>query len=152
MPKQERSIKSKSSPKFSLITVAPVNKAKSSNISFLFTPWVGAGTIFTFIEPLFLFIANAAATFASTSPTISNGMLFFITCSSIVCICLILSTAESTSNILGLTSSAVFAAAFVTKWLLVKPFSYWTPSTTSILVSPSWDVSIITTPVKSTAL
>ena len=42
-PKQERSIRSKSSPRFSLITVAPVNKAKSSNISFLFTPCVGAG-------------------------------------------------------------------------------------------------------------
>ena len=40
----------------------------------------------------------------------------------------------------------------MTKWELVKPFSYWTPSTISTSVFPSADVSIITTPVLLTAL
>ena len=65
------------------MTVAPVSIAKSSRVSLLLTPNVGAFTIFIFILPLVLFIARVAITGASTSATISKGTFFFITCSSI---------------------------------------------------------------------
>ena len=100
-------IKSTSSPRSSFITVAPVSRAKSDNISFLLIPYVGELITFTFILPLFLFIASADITAGSQSATISNALLFFITYSSTLCIFLILSTGDSTRSISGFSSSAV---------------------------------------------
>ena len=108
VPKCSGWIKSKSSPRSSFISVAPVNKAKSSKISFLLIPYIGALITFIFILPLALFIANADSTCCSKSPMINKGLLFFITNSNTDCICLIESTGDSINNTNGLSSSAVF--------------------------------------------
>ena len=91
VPKYSGWIKSISSPKSSLITLEPVRRAKSSNISFLFKPKVGASITFIFILPFVLFIAKADKTSGPISPIINKGLLFLITYSNTFCICLMLS-------------------------------------------------------------
>ena len=152
LPKYSILTKSKSSPRSSFIIVAPVSKDKSSSSCFLFTPYVGASTTLTFILPFILFIARADKTPFSKSPIISKGLLFFITYSSTVCICLIVSTLDSINSTNGFSSSAEAVSAFVMKCLFVSPLSYCEPSITSTSVLPIGEGSIITTPVRSTAL
>ena len=56
------SIRSKSSPSSSFITLAPTRKARSATVSFLVGPKPGKSTILILILPLTLFINNAAFT------------------------------------------------------------------------------------------
>ena len=59
LPKELGSINSKSSPNSSLITLAPVNKARSYIVSFLLVPKQGGSIILMLILPFTLFINNA---------------------------------------------------------------------------------------------
>ena len=60
--KDETSIKSRSSPNCSLITLAPTKKARSATVSSLVGPKPGKSTMFTLILPFTLFIRSAALT------------------------------------------------------------------------------------------
>ena len=145
-PKQSISIKSRSSPNSSFITLAPTRKAKSSTVSFLVGPKPGKSTILTFILPLTLFINKAALTCCSTGATINKDLLFLITCSNTVCILRMLGISDITTNTNGLSSSATCLSLSVTKCGDVSPESICTPSTTSTYVSSVGDSSINTTP------
>jgi len=125
-------IRSKSSPNSSLITLAPVKKAKSSIVSSFVGPKPGGFIIFTLILPFTLFIKSADFTCCDTCATISNDLFFFITCSSTLCIFLILGISPETIKISGFSSSHLFLSVFVAKWGDVKPLSSWTPSTMSV--------------------
>ena len=152
VPKCSICIKSISSPKSSFIIVAPVNKARSSKVSLLLTPYIGASIILIFILPFILFIASADTTCCSASPIIRSGLLFFITYSNIDWIFLIFSMLFSTINTRGFSNSAECVSWLVIKCGLFQPASYCIPSTFSTIVSGKSCVSIITTPVSSTCL
>ncbi len=130
-PKQSISIKSRSSPSSSLITVAPVSIARSSVVSFLVGPKPGKSIILTFMLPFTLFIINAAFTLCATGATINNALPFLITCSNMRCIFLILGISLETIRTYGLSSSHLCFSVFVTKFGDVKPHSNCTPSTSS---------------------
>ena len=73
----------KSSPKSSVINVAPVNIAMSSNIAFLLSPKPGAFTATTLNVPRSLFTTNVDTASCSTSSAIiSNGFAAATTSSS----------------------------------------------------------------------
>ena len=130
-PKQLISIKSRSSPSSSSITVAPVNIAKSSVVSFLVGPKPGKSIILTFMLPFTLFIINAAFTVCATGATINNALPFLITCSNTFCILRILGISLETIKISGLSSSHLCFSLLVMKFCDVKPHSICTPSTNS---------------------
>ena len=140
------SIKSRSSPSSSFITLAPTKNAKSSHVSSLVGPKPGKSIIFTLILPFTLFISKAALTCCSTGATINNDLLFFITCSNTFCILRMLGISDVTINTNGLSSSQTCLSLSVTKCGDVSPESTCTPSTTSTYVSSVGDSSINTTP------
>jgi len=145
-PRQSISIRSRSSPSCSLITLAPTRNARSATVSSLVGPKPGRSIMFTLMLPFTLFIHKAAFTCWSTGATISNGRLVFITCSNTVCIFLMFGISEDTINTNGLSSSAICLSLSVTKCGDVSPESICTPSTTSTYVSSVGDSSINTTP------
>jgi len=145
-PRQSVSIKSRSSPSSSFKCLAPTKKAKSSTVSILVGPKPGKLTMLTLILPFTLFIRRAAFTCCSTGATINKERLFFITCSNIFCILLILGISDETINTNGLSSSHTCLSLSVTKCGDVSPESICTPSTTSTYVSSVGDSSINTTP------
>ena len=115
LPRSSGWIKSISSPRSSLITVAPVNKARSSSISLLLIPKVGAFIMFTLILPLVLFIASVETTAGSTSAIINRGLSFLITYSKTDCICLTFSTGDSIRS-----TAAFFNSAVLLTWSVMK--------------------------------
>ena len=152
VPKCSGCIISISSPRSSLISVAPVTAHRSLSTSFLLIPYTGASIMLTFILPFVLFIASAETTCWSTSAMISKLLPFLIIYSKTDCIFLILGICDSTIKTNGLSSSAVPFSLLVIKWLFFSAWSYWTPSINSTTVSGCSFVSIITTPVSSTNL
>ena len=92
-PKQSGSIKSKSSPSSSFITLAPVTAAKSATVSSFVGPKPGKSIKLTFILPLTLLANNAALGCCSSSPTINKDLFCFIQYSNTVCIFLMLGIA-----------------------------------------------------------
>ena len=151
-PRCSGSITSISSPKSSLISVAPVTAHRSLNTSFLLIPYTGASIMLTFIFPFVLFIARAETTWGSTSAMIRRLLPFLIINSRTDWIFRTLGITDSTIRTNGFSSSAVPFCLLVIKWLFLSDWSYWTPSINSTTVSGCSFVSIITTPVSSTNL
>ena len=114
-----------------MITVAPVKIAKSSVASFLVGPKPGRSIIFTLMFPFTLFIIKADFTDCATGAIMSNALPFFITCSNMLWIFLILGISLETIRINGFSSSALCFSVFVTKCGDVNPQSICTPSTKS---------------------
>ena len=123
-PKCSGCIISISSPRSSLISVAPVTAHRSLNTSFLLIPYTGASMILTFMLPFVLFIASAETTCWSTSAMISKLLPFLITYSKTDCIFLTLGICDSTIKTNGFSSSAVPFSLLVIKWLFFKAWSY----------------------------
>ena len=145
-PRQSMVIRSISSPSSSLITVAPVKNARSCTVSCLVGPKPGKSMILTLILPFTLFIIRADFSCCSTSATISNSFLFFITCSSIGCILRTLGILLPTIKTSGSSSTQRCLSVSVIKCGDVIPQSNCTPSTTSTYVFSVSDSSIKTTP------
>ena len=114
-PKKLVSIRSKSSPRLSFITFAPVTIARSSTVSSFVGPKPGKSIIFTFILPFTLFANSADLGCSSKLPITNSDLFFLITCSSIGCILLILCIGVKAINIYGLSSSATSLALSVIK-------------------------------------
>ena len=136
-PKQLTSIRSKSSPSSSFITLAPVTIAKSSIVSCFVGPKPGRSIKLTFMLPFTLFVSKAALGCCSKLPTISSDLFFFIQCSNIFCILRILGIADDVINISGLSSSATPLSLSVNKWGDFNGHGICIPSTTSTKVSPN---------------
>ena len=84
LPSTSDVILSSESPRFSSITVAPVKRAMSSNISFLLSPKEGGSITLQRILPFTKFIANAEMICWSQGAMSNNDWLDLIANSKIV--------------------------------------------------------------------
>ena len=121
-------------------------------MSCLVGPKPGRSIMLTLILPLTLLVNKAAFTDWSILATISNDLLFFITCSKILCIFRMLGIIEATISTRGSSKTALCLSLSVDKWGDVNPQSICTPSTVSTYVLLSSDSSISTIPFLPTIL
>ena len=146
VPKCSNVTSSNDNPTFSVITVAPVNTAISSNIAKRFSPNPGAFTATTFRLPRTLFTTNVD----NASPSISSAM---ITIDRSICITdsnndrtsFVAEIRFSYNKINGLDNSACIFS-FVTKYGDRYPLSNYIPSTISNVVSAVLPSSTVMTP------